>query len=80
MSAGPTAMVPGGLFAALRPLDPASPASAAWRALGAGACVPNPFYEADYALPAARAWPVTVLPETAESGLAVLSTCWMIWE
>ncbi|TXM67713.1 GNAT family N-acetyltransferase [Methylobacterium sp. WL12] len=56
MSAGPTAMVPGGLFAALRPLDPASPASAAWRALGAGACVPNPFYEADYALPAARAF------------------------
>ena len=56
MRTGPTATLPGGLFAALRPLDPATPSTVAWRTLGAGACVANPFYEADYALPAARAF------------------------
>ena len=56
MRAGPVATLPGGLFAALRPLDPAAPVPAAWRTLGADARIPNPFYEADYALPAARAF------------------------
>lgn len=55
-ASGPTAALPGGLFAALRPLDPGSAPVAAWRALGAAALVPNPFYEADYALPAAGAF------------------------
>ncbi|WP_244031997.1 GNAT family N-acetyltransferase [Methylobacterium sp. E-016] len=56
MRAGATARMPGGLYAALRPLDPAAPGVGAWRALGAKACVANPFYEADYALPAAGAF------------------------
>lgn len=56
MRGAPTATLAGGLFAALRPLDPAAPFVAAWRDLGAGSCVANPFYEADYALPAAQAF------------------------
>ena len=48
-----TATLPGGLVAALRPLDPAAAWIPAWRALGAGAAIRNPFYEAGYALAAA---------------------------
>ena len=49
-----TATLAGGLVAAVRPLDPAAAWIPAWQALGAGAAVRNPFYEAGYAL-AARA-------------------------
>lgn len=45
-----TATLPGGLVAALRPLDPTAPWREAWETLGAGAAIANPFYEAGYAL------------------------------
>lgn len=51
-----TAILPGGLVAAIRPLDPAAPWVAAWETLGGGALVANPFYEAPYALAAAPAF------------------------
>ena len=51
-----TALLPGGLVAAIRPLDPAAPWVPAWEALGARALVANPFYEASYALAAAPAF------------------------
>lgn len=56
MTAIRTARLPGGLFAASRPLDPDAPFVPAWRTLGAKAAIANPFYEADYALPAAAAF------------------------
>lgn len=51
-----TASLPGGLVAAIRPLDPAAPWVPAWEILGARALVANPFYEAPYALAAAPAF------------------------
>ncbi|SDN77761.1 Acetyltransferase involved in cellulose biosynthesis, CelD/BcsL family [Methylobacterium phyllostachyos] len=45
-----TATLPQGLVAAVRPLDPGAPWIPAWRALGAGSAIRNPFYEAGYAL------------------------------
>ena len=51
-----TAALPGGLVAAIRPLDPTAPWVPAWEALGARALVANPFYEAPYALAAAPAF------------------------
>jgi CelD/BcsL family acetyltransferase involved in cellulose biosynthesis len=51
-----TALLPGGLVAALRPLDPDAPWIGAWERLGAGAAIANPFYEAGYALAAAAAF------------------------
>ncbi|WP_375462798.1 GNAT family N-acetyltransferase [uncultured Methylobacterium sp.] len=56
MTPSPTAALPGGLFAAVRSLDPSAPFIEAWRRLGAQALVANPFYEADYALHAAQAF------------------------
>ncbi|WP_336491272.1 GNAT family N-acetyltransferase [Methylobacterium nigriterrae] len=53
---GPSAVLAGGLVAARRPLDPAAPYVPAWRDLGTSALAHNPFYEADYALPAAGAF------------------------
>lgn len=51
-----TASLPGGLVAALRPLDPATPWIGAWQRLGARAAIANPFYEANYALAAGPAF------------------------
>ncbi|MGH1587961.1 hypothetical protein ACRBEV_05935 [Methylobacterium phyllosphaerae] len=51
-----TAVLPGGLVAAIRPLDPGAPWIPAWRALGAAALIRNPFYEAGYALAARDAF------------------------
>lgn len=51
-----TALLPNGLVAAIRPLDPGAPWAAAWEDLGARALVANPFYEAPYALAAAPAF------------------------
>ncbi len=51
-----TAALPGGLVAALRPLDPAAPWIGAWDRLGARAAIANPFYEANYALAAGPAF------------------------
>lgn len=51
-----TVRLPGGLVAALRPLDPAAAWVPAWTALGGSAVVANPFYEAAYALSAAPAF------------------------
>lgn len=51
-----TAPLPGGLVAALRPLDPAAPWIGAWDRLGARAAIANPFYEANYALAAGPAF------------------------
>lgn len=51
-----TVRLPGGLVAALRPLDPAAPWVAAWTALGRHALIANPFYEAACALAARRAF------------------------
>lgn len=48
-----SAPLPGGLVAAIRPLDPAAPWVRAWEELGQRALVTNPFYEAPYALAAA---------------------------
>ncbi|GBU18099.1 MULTISPECIES: GNAT family N-acetyltransferase [Methylobacterium] len=53
--------LPGGLAAALCPLDPESPSGESpwhgeWSRLGREAFVENPFYEAEYARPAARAF------------------------
>ncbi len=52
-SAPLSAPLPGGLVAAIRPLDPAAPWVRAWEELGQRALVTNPFYEAPYALAAA---------------------------
>jgi CelD/BcsL family acetyltransferase involved in cellulose biosynthesis len=51
-----TARLPGGLVAALRPLDPDAPWVAAWTALGPRSLVANPFYEAACALASRRAF------------------------
>ncbi|MET3409278.1 GNAT family N-acetyltransferase [Methylobacterium sp. 1030] len=51
-----TAALPGGLVAAVRPLDGAAPWVPAWRALGRASLVRNPFYEAGYALAARDAF------------------------
>ena len=51
-----TATLPHGLVAAVRPLDPAAPWVPAWRALGDGSAIRNPFYEAGYALAARDAF------------------------
>ncbi|KNY24244.1 GNAT family N-acetyltransferase [Methylobacterium sp. ARG-1] len=51
-----TATLPGGLVAAVRPLDPAAAWIPAWRALGAQARIRNPFYEAGYALAARKSF------------------------
>ena len=50
------ATLPHGLVAAVRPLDPGQPWIPAWRVLGAGARIRNPFYEAGYALAARDAF------------------------
>ncbi|MDP4005847.1 GNAT family N-acetyltransferase [Methylobacterium sp. NEAU K] len=49
-----TVPLPGGLVAAVRPLVPSAAWIPAWRSLGAAALVPNPFYEAGYALAARK--------------------------
>ena len=49
-----TAILAGGLVVSVRPLDPDAPWIPAWRALGGDAHIRNPFYEAGYALAAAR--------------------------
>ena len=51
-----TAPMPGGLVAALRPLDPTAPWIDAWARLGSRAAIANPFYEAGYALAAAASF------------------------
>ncbi len=50
------AALPGGVVAAVRPLDPRAPWIPAWRALGAASLIRNPFYEAGYALAARDAF------------------------
>lgn len=50
------AALPGGLAAAIRPLNPSAPWLEAWRRLGADSFVANLFYEADFALAAALAF------------------------
>ena len=52
----PTAVLPGGLVAALRPLDAASPLLPAWRGLARAALVDNLFFEPDFALAAGAAF------------------------
>ncbi|XYD07026.1 GNAT family N-acetyltransferase [Methylobacterium sp. NMS12] len=51
-----TAALPGGLVAAVRPLDGAAAWISAWRALGPASLIRNPFYEAGYALAAREAF------------------------
>lgn len=51
-----TAALPGGLVAAVRPLDGAAPWVPSWRDLGAASLIRNPFYAAGYALAARDAF------------------------
>lgn len=51
-----TADLPGGLVAALRPLDPGAPWIDAWERLAGRLAIANPFYEARYALAAREAF------------------------